>query len=964
MRRMKLIGILALMLIVLASSFNSAEAALPSSTSNSFLSNAATTAVANLWDSSRGAFKASPLTEPYNYWVDDQGKMLELLAASPSHWSYASSVRSFISNHVTSSGSAIRRDVIQKPTIESPNPLSFAVQNRLIEAYGDLSKAKDRSFRILYLPQGTMMTAIQGHVVWNGTADLDLSYVYPPTDYTVTSGTSGGLEYARLTQIWDLTGFRMTIEYTFWEHRAYLEVGYTFYAKSAMSDVKVAVPLDQLDWFGSTMFTGGPHLGYQWVWMPGYADQESNDTANQHFLPNAAQWNATWFMVHMHDKPDGVSSSLAIVADWGVNKTALGAVDNALTGSPLPPLRNSPNLHWLKQYAFLGAMTLGQTKTFSLKYYFLDAHDWTNLSPTYREIFNLWDLADKDPSQVYQYGALVYGLAKMYQATGDSSYVTLAVKIWANWDRMFRSAGTYPHVAGTYLQSLPFMLRGELLLFSLSSDPGFQGQMNQAITRALDKLLETQQLNPSMPNYGGFQEWRWYNETSGIQYWGNSYLDFTAPAIRALADYYNARGNSTVLSRITTATNHFKVADGTSNYQYVEWDPITQSERYHIIPAGIIVGGQNTTATIYDWAWPSYKSAMIAQAYASTLDSLGYSQPIALRAISQLWWKATLNSTRTVVYIFPDKYETNSETEPWGAIGWKEWMDAATALTGSAQMAPAAILSSLRVNMTAISWGASIFSVQMSVASGETIKVSVASGKEISGVYVAGASSYSYSWDSSRKVADVSIAVPSTDTYTLQVCYPTNYDFHLEYPYFRITWTGSGGTKNFTGFMVANERLGIVNSSRTGYNLGWTHPSWWIFLNDTASGENEIWAVYNKPLGWVLSNSPMPRSIYGQQSLMGNFTLNGILHVKADSGVFGYGPRMAQINGLTAPYGNGTWTGYRYDLTVQPIPGYAYGQIYITWEQAGPGTATMIMIAIISVTAGGVVYVARKRIKK
>jgi hypothetical protein len=279
-------------------------------------------------------------------------------------------------------------------------------------------------------------------------------------------------------------------------------------------------------------------------------------------------------------------------------------------------------------------------------------------------------------------------------------------------------------------------------------------------------------------------------------------------------------------------------------------------------------------------------------------------------------------------------------------------------------MAPAAILSSLRVNMTAISWGSSILSVQMSVASGETIKVSVASGKEIAGVYVAGASSYSYSWDSSRKVADISIAVPSTDTYTLQVYYPSSYDFHLEYPYFRITWTGSGGTKNFTGFMVANERLGIVNSSRTGFNLGWTHPSWWILVNDTESGQNEIWAVYNKPLGWVLSNSPMPRSIYGQQSLMGNFTLSGALHVKADSGTFAYGPRMAQINGLTAPYGNGTWSSYRYDLTVQPIPGYAYGQIYITWEQAGPGTATIIVVAIVAVTAGGVVYVVRKRIKK
>jgi hypothetical protein len=108
----------------------------------------------------------------------------------------------------------------------------------------------------------------------------------------------------------------------------------------------------------------------------------------------------------------------------------------------------------------------------------------------------------------------------------------------------------------------------------------------------------------------------------------------------------------------------------------------------------------------------------------------------------------------------------------------------------------------------------------------------------------------------------------------------------------------------------------------------------------------------------------MPNSIYGEQSLMGNFTLIGPLHVKADSGVFDYGPRMAQLEGLTAPYGNGTWSAYRYDLVVVPIPGYAYGQIYVTWEQAGPGTATLIVVGIIAVSAAGVIYVARKKIKK
>jgi hypothetical protein len=109
----------------------------------------------------------------------------------------------------------------------------------------------------------------------------------------------------------------------------------------------------------------------------------------------------------------------------------------------------------------------------------------------------------------------------------------------------------------------------------------------------------------------------------------------------------------------------------------------------------------------------------------------------------------------------------------------------------------------------------------------------------------------------------------------------------------------------------------------------------------------------------------MPSSIYGEQTLIGNFTLSAIpLHVKVDTGIFDYGPRMTQLQGLTAPYGNGTYWAYRYDLMVQPMLGIAYGQIIITWETAGPGTATMIVVAIVAAASAGVVYVARKKIKR
>jgi hypothetical protein len=168
-----------------------------------------------------------------------------------------------------------------------------------------------------------------------------------------------------------------------------------------------------------------------------------------------------------------------------------------------------------------------------------------------------------------------------------------------------------------------------------------------------------------------------------------------------------------------------------------------------------------------------------------------------------------------------------------------------------------------------------------------------------------------------------------------------------------------------TGFKIATTRgIAVVNSSRTGFDLTWTGPYWTILLNDTSSGLNELWGCYDKPFGWVFSNSPMPNSVYGQQTLKGNFSLSGPLHVKVDTGIFDWGPRIVQVEGLTAPYGNGTYWNYRYEVIVQPMLGIAYGLITITWETTGPGTATIIIVAIVAVASAGVIYVARKKIKR
>jgi len=1309
-----------------------ASASPPTSMTRSILDNAAANMVQTLWNPTLGAFKCAPAGEPWNYWVDDQGKTLELISQTPSYWSYGSQMADFIAAHTTASGSVIRRTIETKPTVLNGLPVAFDIQNRLLRMYGDLTKSRQLSFKVLYMPQGTMMAYLQGNKVYDGVQDYDLSIGYDPTGWAVTSGTVGGLEYARATQIWDLTNFKLQIDYTLWEDKTYLQLDYSLTPKVNFAQAKVQVPLDQLDWLGPTYGPGAPHLGYGWVWIPGYPDQQSNDTEQQHFLPNPAQWNTSWYMVHMHGKPDSVSSSLAIVADWGTYKSLVTAVDNSLLGEAIPgSQRYSPNLHWLKQYADLGPTLAGVTKKFTVKYYFLDAHDWTNLDATYREIFSTWDLTKTDPSQLYQYGAVVFGLAKMFQATRDLKYLELLKKIWYNWNRMFTTAGTWPNVSGTYMQSLPYMLRAMLLMYQLGADPTMQPYFDAAITMLRNKLLEAQEMNPIAANYGGFKEWEWYwpgtangltepgfeaftniltnpgfetgaltpwvftlvdgsgaaivsdagnahsgskaanvtsstggndfylnqtfsipagtgrfftnsfwvkanvtgysarvelvqkdaaggimlissnamlpvtstyqqiiypinlasntasvtfrmrvsgtvagasevwfddavsgslgpwffhvlagsgdivvedsgnahsgnyaakvispsgtvilpllmtnhffinqsmkiegmstqtfsnswwvkanvtgyiakveilqrgeagqiirldgspgvpvNSTWGqvppyslqmdgltasvewrmwvngpvsepsevwfddavsssaaLQYWGNSYEDYTAPAMKALADYYLARDNSTMLSRITAATNPWHIADGTPTYQYPVWDPIHQIAIYKTVPQGYIVHALTSASTLgwmqvesqqrnaqpiedliiptvapkivilpgpaYDWNWATYKSAMITQAWATGLNDLGYDKPIALKAVSWLWAAGIINSTDTFFATDQTKTETNTETEPWGVIAWTEWMEAASALTGPAQMVLAALQSSKLMNVTSLTWSnypfPKVYAIGLEIPAGETVQVWVTSHKEITGIYVNGATTYTYVWDPPppRSFALISITVPTTGSYVLQVGYPEGYDIHVTYPCFRLTWTGAGGVKNMTGFEIAlNKHISIMNSSRTGFDLRWTDPYWTILANDTDSGLNEIWACYDKPFGWVFSNAPMPSSVYGQQTLKGKFTLSGpmftgSLHVKVDTGIFDYGPRMTQLEGLTAPYGNGTYWNYRYELIVQqippPMPGISYGQIIITWETTGPGSATIIIVAIVAVASAGVIYVARKKIKR
>jgi len=939
-----------------------------------WIQNAAQILIDQLWDSSRGALKTSPIGEPYNYWIDDQGKSLELLAAVSGFGSYQANLRNFIASRTTYGGMVLARDLIITPYITSSNPVNFDVSNRLFRISGDLSKSRDLSFQISYLPHLTRTAIIQGHVFYYNGTDKDLSHdaAWTITSYSIIDGTGSTPKYVTLRQIWDKTDWKLTLDYTLRESKPYLEVKYAVESKEKLlSDPKIVVPLDQLDYLGPVIYPYGPHKGMQYVWIPGMQDQISNDTTPQHFLIKSL-WNQTWYMVHCRDKADGVGLSLAIIADWAGNKTTVDAVDNALTGSPLPEKRLNPNLHWLKQYVSLGtSMPPSTSKTFTVRYYFLHAHDWTRLNE-YQQVMQ-WNLDNKDLSQTYQYGALVHGLMKSYESSGQLADLELALKLWDNWHRMF-TAQTYASgkYYGTYLQSLPFMLRGSILLYKAVLNPEWQAKLAASINLQLEQLLYCQQMNPSALNYGNFQEWRWFNATSGTQYWGNSYLDFLAPAMQALIDYYHLyQQNTTVLSRLTEAKKAFLISP--SGYKYIVYRSTILKEEYFPVPAGLIGCHVNATSTgLLDADLWTYKSALILQAWSSTLAGMGWqNSTITQRAASHLWWASTLTSTATAIATEWSRAEVNSETQPWGAMAWRTFVQAIA--DGNNQVSLRFINSNKKANLTSIIWTSTspafqTFKITVQ-AKDETISLDIPSTAAPAGLYVSGPAldKWSWTWDGAK--ASLSITYPSPgSTYETIGVYPSSWKIDY-YPgnFFAISWTAeSTGIYNFTGIQkVFNSRIGVRNST-CGFDVSWGPIYFTVLANVTTTASHLMWFRYGEPFSWIYSNRPMTNSIYGQQYLMGTFTViqgGQNIRVKADTGVRPYGPRIIQIANATAPYGNGTYSSYRYDLTVLSISSNPVA-IYATWEEAGPGTGTMIAVTTISVIIGGIIYAARRKIKK
>jgi len=945
-RALIIIFLLALLLlnIIAPLNFQSNQVSAATSSNADWVRNAIETITAYQWDPKYQAFRTSPYGETFNYWTDDHGKLLDLftlnLTGSYSGVDaniWANRIRAFIYTHTLSSGYLLRKVTNIQPKVVNADPQNFTVHDYMIQLTGNLTKTKDRSLLVTYWAKDQRMVYIQGQVISYNSTEYDLSYnpANYLTGYSIVDGTGAAEPYVTLEQVWDKGDFILVIDYTMTAHRPELEVTYSLQAKKILSNIEVTVPLDLLDDIGPVPASGKP-LSYAWLWIPGYPDQRPVDNyATPQTFP-IANWNQSWYMIHMHNQPDAPSTSHAIIADWGQYKPLLRSITNQL--DPAFTYRHLPNsLHYLRQRANLGQLITGQTRTFTVRYYFLDNHDWTNLAPIYQELFAGRDLSDLDLSMDYEYGTVVYGLAKLFSVRGDLDDWNLALRLHRYWYYMFNRANN-----GTYIRDLGFMLRATVLLLQAgNSGLPWYAYLQSTLPFVLNKLLYVQNLNATQSNYGGFREWFYYNSTEQKQYFGWTYIDYLASALMGLEAYYDYSPNSTVLQRINIAKNTVFIPSDGSIGLYSD-------------PEGTNIDKDTGT---------TFKSAMLAQAFSHSL-ALGVSNSTyTLRAINHLWWRSSLNSTRSVVYVGSDKFETNTETQPWGFVGWQTWVSrTASTYPFSVRF----IQSNNRANMTDWVVSGDVWNLTIQ-AKNEAVTVTLPSDRAPAGFY--SGLTQSWTWDGIKTILSLTYPTGGANQVIVSI-YPQIWRINYSGSYLKVAWNSTGGSYVFKGIYpnFPQQRLVVLNST-TAFNLDRSSQIYWILTaNSTATKPETVWFHYGANLGWIYSSVPMPQGLMADPSIRGNFTIatNQTFTVKIDTGIYQHGPRLVQIKNGFNPAGNGTYSAGVYSLVVKGRPNFVFVEVTVTFEQGlGTGTTIIIILGSVGALAGaGVVVVARGKIKQ
>ncbi len=286
------------------------------------------------------------------------------------------------------------------------------------------------------------------------------------------------------------------------------------------------------------------NAGYAWVYFPGSVGWErANQTqVNRNYQPatGSGGWNQNWMALGIHDKPDWIGN-MGIFIDFAQNEmpsadcggcgggpwTVSGLLNTIDVGPGVVP--DYGYLNWFELSMNDPSILAGQSSTYSLKYVFMEAYDYTNMG-VYSTFFNqnnLNNYNNRNLEQNYLYGEIADELAVYYAASGNASYYNTASTIWNYYYRMINS-----ETNGTYTTSLTSFVNASRVLYLVTGNSTYLNGMNWGA----NKLLGYQQTaayysnttadyfhyDPSVSTINTVSVYG--NIFNSTQYWGNGHV--------------------------------------------------------------------------------------------------------------------------------------------------------------------------------------------------------------------------------------------------------------------------------------------------------------------------------------------------------------------------------------------------------------------------------------------------------
>ncbi len=255
--------------------------------------------------------------------------------------------------------------------------------------------------------------------------------------------------------------------------------------------------------------------GYAWLYFPGVGWVRPNQNQNSlsvNYEPTigsaAGDWNQNWFAIGQHGVPDWIGSN-AIFVEFNQSQMPSQILNTIYANSTYTG--GGGFLHWV-QMGFDYSLASGGSYSYSQKWVFVNAYDWTNMNvySTFLDgnNLNLWN--NTDIQQSYYYGEVAQDLAEFGVNTNDQQAIDLSIGVWNYYYREIQAESN-----GTYTSSLARFVNASYTLYSYSVSVGAANATYlDAITYAAN-LLTSSKYEATAATYAQ-PETYWLHQDSGI----------------------------------------------------------------------------------------------------------------------------------------------------------------------------------------------------------------------------------------------------------------------------------------------------------------------------------------------------------------------------------------------------------------------------------------------------------------